>query len=172
MGPALSETFQTPSLSGAGISVLGLTADDQPFPLNVRPHLGALFAGVQRLPCPHKELLRDDFHRMVIDQFDRLYEEGPAGQGEGLRLHPLSSVRRFATSPGECARPYAGHEACGSHQRRDSWRIIAIGAGDSPLIRCGGRRRMARCKAGDDPAKPQAAAGLGDFIGAPTNRSL
>lgn len=96
LGPALSETFNTPKLLGD----LGLTylcdwcADDQPFPLNVdnRRMISVpysievndivLFVG--------KSLSGEDFYRLVMDQFEGLYEAASeTGQVMALALHPF-----------------------------------------------------------------------------------
>jgi peptidoglycan/xylan/chitin deacetylase (PgdA/CDA1 family) len=96
LGPALTETFNTPEL----LAELGLTYlldwcnDDQPFPLNVKASRMisvpysiemndvSLFVG--------KSLSPADFAQMVMDQFDVLYEEGAAsGRTMCLALHPF-----------------------------------------------------------------------------------
>jgi allantoinase len=94
LGPALSETFETPRL----LKELGLTyildwcADDQPFPLNLPGMMSvpysielndvSMFLG--------KSLPGEDFTRMVIDQFDQLYKDGEkTGRVMALCLHPF-----------------------------------------------------------------------------------
>lgn len=96
LGPALTETFDTPRL----LAELGLTyvldwcADDQPFPLDV--------PGAQMLNVPYsielnditmfvgKALSGEDFYRMVVDQFDQLYADGETtGRVMALCLHPF-----------------------------------------------------------------------------------
>lgn len=94
MGPALTETFETPRI----IRELGLTyvldwcADDQPFaltidgmisvPYSVELNDGILFLG--------KSLSGEDFYRIVVDQFDQLYKEGEkSGRVMALCLHPF-----------------------------------------------------------------------------------
>jgi allantoinase len=102
LGPALTETFNTPEL----LAELGLTylldwcSDDQPFPLNVKagrmisvPYSiemndVSLFVG--------KSLSPADFTQMVIDQFDVLYEEGAqSGRAMCLALHPFIISQPF-----------------------------------------------------------------------------
>jgi peptidoglycan/xylan/chitin deacetylase (PgdA/CDA1 family) len=96
LGPALTETFNTPEvLAELGLSyLLDWCNDDQPFPLNVKagrmisvPYSiemndVSLFVG-KSLPGP-------DFAQMVMDQFDVLYEEGASsGRVMCLALHPF-----------------------------------------------------------------------------------
>jgi peptidoglycan/xylan/chitin deacetylase (PgdA/CDA1 family) len=96
LGPALTETFNTPEL----LTELGLTylldwcSDDQPFPLKVKagrmisvPYSiemndVSLFVG--------KSLSGQDFAQAVMDQFDVLYEEGAhSARVMCLALHPF-----------------------------------------------------------------------------------
>lgn len=94
LGPALTETFETPKL----LKELGLTyvldwcADDQPFPLNIPGMLSVpysielndvtMFLG--------KSLSGEQFYQMVIDQFDQLYADGAqTGRVMALCLHPF-----------------------------------------------------------------------------------
>jgi peptidoglycan/xylan/chitin deacetylase (PgdA/CDA1 family) len=96
LGPALTETFNTPEI----LAELGLTylldwcGDDQPFPLNVKASRMisvpysiemndvSLFVG--------KSLSGPDFAQMVMDQFDVLYEEGArSARVMCLALHPF-----------------------------------------------------------------------------------
>ncbi len=102
LGPALTETFNTPEL----LAELGLTYlldwcnDDQPFPLNVKagrmisvPYSiemndVSLFVG--------KSLPAADFAQMVKDQFDVLYDEGAnSGRVMCLALHPFIVSQPF-----------------------------------------------------------------------------
>ncbi|WP_063050287.1 polysaccharide deacetylase family protein [Nocardia arthritidis] len=100
MGPALTESFLTPSLLaelGLGY-VLDWTNDDQPYPLSV-PGL---------LSVPYSVELNDntlflgkatsgpDFVRIVRDQLDQLYAES-AGSGRvmALALHPFVIGQAF-----------------------------------------------------------------------------
>jgi allantoinase len=94
MGPGLTETFETPRiLRELGYTyVLDWCADDQPFPLRI-PGM---------ISVPYSVELNDytlflvkngsgeDFYRVVVDQFDRLYEESAqTGRVMALALHPL-----------------------------------------------------------------------------------
>ena len=96
LGPALTETFNTPELlAELGLSyLLDWCGDDQPFPLNVKagrmisvPYSiemndVSLFVG--------KSLSGADFAQMVMDQFDVLYEEGArSARVMCLALHPF-----------------------------------------------------------------------------------
>lgn len=96
LGPALTETFQTPRLlAELGLSyVLDWCADDQSFPLRV--------PGQQMLSVPYSIELNDitmfvgkslsgpDFYQMVVDQFDQLYADGEtSGRVMALCLHPF-----------------------------------------------------------------------------------
>jgi allantoinase len=102
LGPALTETFNTPEI----LAELGLTylldwcSDDQPFPLNVKagrmisvPYSiemndVSLFVG--------KSLSGQDFAQMVMDQFDVLYEEGArSARVMCLALHPFIVSQPF-----------------------------------------------------------------------------
>ncbi|MCK2241822.1 MULTISPECIES: polysaccharide deacetylase family protein [unclassified Crossiella] len=94
MGPALTETFQTPRLLaelGLGY-LLDWTNDDQPYPLTVPGLLSVpysvelndigLFLG--------KSLSGPEFVRVVKDQFDQLYaDSADSGRVMALALHPF-----------------------------------------------------------------------------------
>jgi allantoinase len=94
MGPALTETFETPRL----LKELGLyymldwCADDQPFPLNIQgmisvPYSVELNDGIMFVG---KSLSGEEFYRAVVDQFDQLYKEGEhSGRVMALCLHPF-----------------------------------------------------------------------------------
>jgi peptidoglycan/xylan/chitin deacetylase (PgdA/CDA1 family) len=94
LGPALTETFETPRL----LQELGLTyildwcADDQPFPLTIPGMMSvpysieindvSLFVG--------KSLSGEAFYQTVVDQFDQLYKDGEkTGRVMALCLHPF-----------------------------------------------------------------------------------
>jgi allantoinase len=94
LGPALTETFETPRiLAELGLSyVLDWCNDDQPYRLNVDGMLSVpysievndvtLFVG--------KSLSGPDFRQIVIDQFDQLYEDSAtSGRVMALCLHPF-----------------------------------------------------------------------------------
>lgn len=100
MGPALTETFNTPALlAELGLDyVLDWTNDDQPYRLNV--------PGV--LSVPYSVELNDnslflgtglrgaDFVQIVKDQLDRLYEESAdSGRVMALALHPFVIGQAF-----------------------------------------------------------------------------
>lgn len=116
LGPALTETFETPRL----LKELGLTyvldwcADDQPFPLTVPGMMSVpysielnditLFVG--------KSLTGEGFYRMVVDQFDQLYKDGETtGRVMALCLHPFIINQPFRQKYLERALAYiAGHD--------------------------------------------------------------
>lgn len=96
LGPALTETFNTPELlAELGLSyLLDWCNDDQPFPLNVKA--GRMISVPYSIEMNDvslflgKSLAGPDFAQMVMDQFDVLYEEG-AGSARVmcLALHPF-----------------------------------------------------------------------------------
>lgn len=96
LGPALSETFNTPNLlEELGLSyVCDWCADDQPFKLNTRQG--------KMISVPYSIEVNDiplflgqgmsgpDFAQLVMDQFDVLYAEGSkTGRVMCLALHPF-----------------------------------------------------------------------------------
>lgn len=100
MGPALTETFDTPRLlKDLGLTyVLDWTADDQPFPLNV-PGM---------ISVPYTVELNDislfvfhsftgaEFAQLVIDQFEQLYADShQAARVMSLALHPFVIGQAF-----------------------------------------------------------------------------
>jgi allantoinase len=102
LGPGLAETHNTPDLlAEAGITYLAdWCVDDQPFPMRVK--------GGRMLSVPYSQELNDlpaflrknltpeQFHRMVCDQFDILYEEGAqSGRVMAIALHPYLSGHPF-----------------------------------------------------------------------------
>ena len=116
MGPALTETFETPRLlAGLGVSyVLDWTNDDQPYPLEV-PGM---------LSLPYSVELNDlgiftangftgpDFLELVKDQFDQLYaDSATSGRVMPLALHPFVIGQAFRAKYLDAALEYiAGHE--------------------------------------------------------------
>lgn len=116
LGPALTETFDTPRL----LQELGLTyvldwcADDQPFPLNVPGMMSvpysielndvSMFLG--------KSLTGEGFYQMVVDQFDQLYRDGEkTGRVMALCLHPFIINQPYRHKYLERALDYiAGHD--------------------------------------------------------------
>ena len=100
LGPALTETFQTPSiLSELGVNyVLDWCADDQPFHLNVPGMISvpysievndvSLFLG--------RNLSGPDFLQLVIDQYEQLSKDSAAGgRVMALCLHPFIINQAF-----------------------------------------------------------------------------
>ncbi|HEY2533345.1 MAG TPA: polysaccharide deacetylase family protein [Xanthobacteraceae bacterium] len=96
LGPALTETFETPRL----LKELGLTyvldwcADDQPFALNVPGMIAVPYSlEVNDISmCIGKSLSGEHFCQMIIDQFDQLYKDSePSGRVMALCLHPFVS---------------------------------------------------------------------------------
>ncbi|NUP50116.1 MAG: polysaccharide deacetylase family protein [Catenulispora sp.] len=116
LGPALTETFQTPSLlAELGLTyVLDWTNDDQPYHLNV-PGM---------LSVPYSLELNDlgiftmhgatgpDFVQMLTDQFDQLYaESADSGRVMALALHPFVMGQAFRAKYLDQALAYiTGHE--------------------------------------------------------------
>src|SRR5919198_1656495 len=96
LGPALSETFNTPDL----LAELGLTYicdwcnDDQPYPMKVKQ--GRMISvpysiEVNDIPAfVGKGLTAEQFHQMIVDQFDLLYAEGQqSARVMCVALHPF-----------------------------------------------------------------------------------
>src|SRR5271169_6452480 len=94
LGPALTETFETPRLlKELGLSyVLDWCADEQPFPLTIPVMISVpyslelnditLFVG--------KNLSGEAFYQTVVDQFDQLYKDSEkSGRVMCLALHPF-----------------------------------------------------------------------------------
>jgi peptidoglycan/xylan/chitin deacetylase (PgdA/CDA1 family) len=117
LGPALTETFETPKL----LRDLGLTylldwcADDQPFPLNIPGMISVpysielnditMFVG--------KSLSGEAFYQSVVDQFDQLYKESAqSGRVMSICLHPFVINAPFRHKYLEKALDYiTGHES-------------------------------------------------------------
>jgi peptidoglycan/xylan/chitin deacetylase (PgdA/CDA1 family) len=116
LGPALTETFETPQL----LKKLGLTylldwcADDQPFPLNVPGMISVPYSiEINDITlCVGKSLSGDDFLQMIVDQFDQLYKDSAeSGRVMALCLHPFVSSQPHRQKHLERALAYiAGHE--------------------------------------------------------------
>ncbi len=96
LGPALTETFNTPQiLTSLGLTyILDWCNDDQPYPLfskngtmisvpySIEINDIPLFVG--------KSLSGEDFYQMIVDQFDTLYEESKeSGRVMAIALHPF-----------------------------------------------------------------------------------
>lgn len=94
LGPALSETFDTPEiLAELGLTyLLDWTADDQPFRLNV-PGLLSVPYSVELNDLglfTMKSFTGPDFVQIVTDQFDQLYADSArGGRVMALALHPF-----------------------------------------------------------------------------------
>jgi allantoinase len=94
LGPALTETFETPNiLKDLGVTyILDWCADDQPFPLNV-PGMISVPYTLELNDIPlflSKSLSGEEFYRAVVDQFDQLYEDSAqSGRVMALALHPF-----------------------------------------------------------------------------------
>jgi peptidoglycan/xylan/chitin deacetylase (PgdA/CDA1 family) len=96
LGPALTETYHTPQiLADLGLSyILDWCADDQPFPVKVQR--GRMISVPYSIEINDvsifvaKSMTGEDFYRMVVDQFDQLYDEGAeSGRVMALCLHPF-----------------------------------------------------------------------------------
>lgn len=96
LGPALSETFNTPDL----LEELGITYvcdwcnDDQPFKLNTkRGNMISVPYSIEVNDIPlfvGKSFSGEDFYQLLVDQFDVLYEEGKhTGRVMCVALHPF-----------------------------------------------------------------------------------
>ncbi len=96
LGPALSESFNTPDiLAGNGIEyVCDWVNDEQPYPMNVKS--GSLISmpysiEINDIPAfLDRGLGAEEFYRMIVDQFDMLYEDGAtSGRVMAICLHPF-----------------------------------------------------------------------------------
>lgn len=96
LGPALTETFNTPAiLSKLGATyVLDWCNDDQPYPLN--PEIGKMISvpySIELNDIPlfvGKSLTGDDFLQILKDQFDVLHDEGETQPRiMPIALHPF-----------------------------------------------------------------------------------
>lgn len=117
LGPALTETFNTPEL----LAELGLTytcdwcADDQPFPMRVRngKFISVPYAiEVNDIPLfVGKSLSGQDFYQLLVDQFDVLYaESATSARVMCVALHPFVVGQPFRHKYLEKALEYvAGH---------------------------------------------------------------
>lgn len=96
LGPALTETYNTPEiLSGLGLTyILDWCNDDQPYPLKIE--------NKKMISVPYSIEINDipifvgnnttgeDFYQMLVDQFDTLYEEGiEQPRVMAIALHPF-----------------------------------------------------------------------------------
>ncbi len=96
LGPALSESFNTPDiLAENGIEyVCDWVNDEQPYAMNVKT--GSLISvpySIEINDIPtflDRGLGAEEFYRMIVDQFDVLYEDGAAsGRVMAICLHPF-----------------------------------------------------------------------------------
>ena len=96
LSPALSESFNTPDiLAENGIEyVCNWVNDEQPYAMNVRT--GSLISvpysiEINDIPAfLDRGLGAEEFYRMIVDQFDVLYEDGAAsGRVMAICLHPF-----------------------------------------------------------------------------------
>ncbi|MBF6100786.1 polysaccharide deacetylase family protein [Nocardia cyriacigeorgica] len=115
LGPALSETFDTPEiLAELGLSyLLDWTADDQPFRLNV-PGLLSVPYSVELNDLglfTMKSFTGPDFVQIVTDQFDQLYADSAhSGRVMALALHPFVTGQPYRAKYLDQALEYiAGH---------------------------------------------------------------
>lgn len=96
LGPALTETFNTPKiLAKMGLNyVLDWCNDDQPYPFNIKE--GKMISvpysiEINDIPLfVGKSLSGENFYQMIADQFDALYEESEeSGRVMAIALHPF-----------------------------------------------------------------------------------
>jgi peptidoglycan/xylan/chitin deacetylase (PgdA/CDA1 family) len=116
LGPALTETFETPQL----LKELGLTyvldwcCDDQPFALNVPGMLSVPYSiEINDISlCVGKSLSGPDFRTMITDAFDQIYKDAEhSGRVMALCLHPFVSNQPHRQKYLEQALAYiAGHD--------------------------------------------------------------
>ena len=121
LGPALSETFNTPDL----LEELGITYvcdwcnDDQPFKLNTkRGKMISVPYSIEVNDIPlfvGKSFSGEDFYQLLVDQFDVLYEEGKhTGRVMCVALHPFVTGLPFRSKYLDKALAYIT-------SRRDVW---------------------------------------------------
>ncbi len=118
MGPALTETFNTPDLlAELGLSyILDWCNDDQPYPIQVKQ--GGMISvpysiEVNDIPLfVGKSLSDQDFYQLLVDQFDVLYEDGEkTGRVMALALRPFIVNQPFRHKYLDRALGYiAGHD--------------------------------------------------------------
>ncbi|MBO0754410.1 MAG: polysaccharide deacetylase family protein [Bradyrhizobiaceae bacterium] len=116
LGPALTETFETPRI----LKELGLTyildwcADDQPFALNVPGMISVPYSieANDITMCVGKSLTGEGFFQMIVDQFDQLYQDSAhSGRVMALCLHPFVCNQPYRQKYLERALAYiTGHE--------------------------------------------------------------
>ncbi|MFB9905577.1 polysaccharide deacetylase family protein [Allokutzneria oryzae] len=93
MGPALTETFNTPALlAELGLDyTLGWTNDDQPYPLNVPGMLSVPYSvELNDLPLFGKGTTGPEFVQIVKDQYEQLRADSErSGRVMAIGLHPF-----------------------------------------------------------------------------------
>jgi len=93
LGPALSETFNTPDLlAELGVEyICDWCNDDQPYPMRVKSgRMISVPYSIEVNDIPvflDKGMEAEGFYRMIVDQFDVLHEEG--GKVMAVALHPF-----------------------------------------------------------------------------------
>jgi allantoinase len=102
LGPALTETFNTPDLlAELGVEyILDWCNDDQPYPMRVKQ--GRMIAVPYSIEVNDIPVFLgqgksgEEFYQMVVDQFDQLYAEGEqSGRVMSLALHPFIMGQPF-----------------------------------------------------------------------------
>jgi allantoinase len=102
LGPALTETFQTPRLLAelGARYILDWTNDDQPYALNVPGMLSVPYS-IELNDIPlfvGKSLRGADFRQIIEDQLDQLYADSEhSGRVMALALHPFVTGQAFRT---------------------------------------------------------------------------
>lgn len=115
LGPALTETFQTPALlAELGVDhLLDWTNDDQPYRLNIPGMLSVPYSLELNDLClfTMNGLTGPEFLQTVTDQFDQLYaDSADSGRVMALALHPFVSGQPFRARYLDRALEYiAGH---------------------------------------------------------------
>ncbi|MBS1888535.1 MAG: polysaccharide deacetylase family protein [Actinobacteria bacterium] len=95
LGPALTETFETPGfLAGLGGSyVLDWCNDDQPYPLLGQDRMISVPYSIELNDIPlfvGKSFTGPQFREMIVDWFDQLYKDGEStGRVMTIALHPF-----------------------------------------------------------------------------------
>ena len=96
LGPALSESFNTPDILAAnGIEyVCDWVNDEQPYAMEVKSgSLVSMPSSIEINDIPaflDRGLGAEEFYRMIVDQFDVLYEDGATtGRVMAICLHPF-----------------------------------------------------------------------------------
>lgn len=118
LGPALSETFETPNiLAELGVEyICDWCNDDQPYPMQVRQgRMISLPYSIEVNDIPvalDRGLPAEQFAQMIKDQFDQLYAEGErGGRIMAVALHPFIIGQAFRAKYLEQALSYvAGHD--------------------------------------------------------------